>query len=64
MDTSPTALFDSYEQDFLQFIETIREKLETNSAEDAKGGGKLVYMIKRMSFTTLISERTEENDAE
>ena len=28
MDTSPTALFDSYEQDFKQFIETISEKLE------------------------------------
>ncbi|KAF8665541.1 hypothetical protein AX16_000002 [Volvariella volvacea WC 439] len=28
MDTSPTALFESYEQDFQQFIETIRQKLE------------------------------------
>ena len=37
MDTSPTALFDSYEQDFRQFIETIREKLEDN-ANDDKGG--------------------------
>lgn len=27
MDTSPTALFDSYEQDFKQLIETIEEKL-------------------------------------
>jgi len=36
MDTSPTALFDSYEQDFRQFIETIREKLEDN-ANDNEG---------------------------
>jgi len=34
MDTSPTALFDSYEQDFRQFIETIREKLEDNANDD------------------------------
>ena len=36
MDTSPTALFDAYEQDFRQFIETIREKLEDNAND--KGG--------------------------
>ncbi|KAF8974196.1 vesicle transport v-snare protein vti1 [Flammula alnicola] len=34
MDTSPTALFDSYEQDFKQFIETIHEKLEDNGGSD------------------------------
>ncbi|KAJ4482653.1 vesicle transport v-snare protein vti1 [Lentinula lateritia] len=34
MDTSPTALFDSYEQDFKQFIETIREKLEGDENQD------------------------------
>ena len=34
MDTSPTALFDSYEQDFIQFIETIRERLEEKSSDD------------------------------
>jgi len=34
MDTSPTALFDSYEQDFRQFIETIREKIEDNANDD------------------------------
>ncbi|KAJ3723097.1 vesicle transport v-snare protein vti1 [Lentinula raphanica] len=36
MDTSPTALFDSYEQDFKQFIETIREKLEGNEDQDGE----------------------------
>lgn len=38
MDTSPTALFDSYEQDFRQFFETIRQRLEGNDSEDAKSG--------------------------
>lgn len=38
MDTSPTALFDSYEQDFIQFIETIRERLETATSDDIKSG--------------------------
>ncbi|KAJ7591187.1 vesicle transport v-snare protein vti1 [Mycena floridula] len=33
MDTSPTALFDSYELDFKQFIDVIRQKLE-NEAKD------------------------------
>lgn len=34
MDTSPTALFDSYEQDFIQFIETIRERLQETKSDD------------------------------
>ena len=38
MDTSPTALFDSYEQDFRHFVETIREKLEGSVSEDARSG--------------------------
>jgi hypothetical protein len=37
MNNSPTALFDSYEQDFQQFIETIREKLESDG-KDERGG--------------------------
>ncbi|KAG9219111.1 hypothetical protein CCMSSC00406_0001521 [Pleurotus cornucopiae] len=35
MNNSPTTLFDSYEQDFQQFIETIRPKLEGNAEEPA-----------------------------
>lgn len=37
MDNSPTALFDSYEQDFQQIISSIREKLE-GDAKDERGG--------------------------
>ncbi|KAF7433172.1 hypothetical protein PC9H_005121 [Pleurotus ostreatus] len=36
MNNSPTTLFDSYEQDFQQFIETIRPKLEGNAEEPAE----------------------------
>ena len=37
MDTSPTALFDSYEQDFQQIISSIRDKLEGDAKSDAAG---------------------------
>ncbi|KAF9058038.1 vesicle transport v-snare protein vti1 [Panaeolus papilionaceus] len=37
MDTSPTALFDSYEQDFKQIIGTIKEKLEPKEGDVNKG---------------------------
>ncbi|KAJ7276317.1 vesicle transport v-SNARE protein N-terminus-domain-containing protein [Mycena haematopus] len=35
MDNSPTALFDSYEQDFQQFIDTIRQKLDGEGTDDS-----------------------------
>ena len=44
MDTSPTALFDSYEQEYWQFIDTIRTKLE-DSVNDHKGGAGEDYHI-------------------
>ena len=53
MDISPTALFDSYEQDFWQFIATIREKVEANGTEDANGGGEFAY--RQHFLTSLIS---------
>jgi len=34
MNSSPTALFDSYEQDFQQFIGTIQKKLEAEGSDD------------------------------
>lgn len=54
MDTSPTALFDSYEQDFRQFIETIREKLEDNASDD-KGGESYRIILLYIRFLTLFS---------
>ncbi|KAJ8086488.1 t-SNARE VTI1 [Marasmius tenuissimus] len=47
MDNSPTSLFDSYEQDFKQFIGTIREKLEAdhdNDPEQSKAALRRVEM--------------------
>ncbi|KAJ7638706.1 vesicle transport v-SNARE protein N-terminus-domain-containing protein [Roridomyces roridus] len=35
MDNSPTSLFDSYEQDFNAFIETIRQKLDGEGKDDS-----------------------------
>lgn len=37
MDSSPTALFDSYEQDFQQIIDSIKEKLD-GEAKDERAG--------------------------
>lgn len=39
MDTSPTALFESYEQDFQQFAQTIKDKLEGDGQNEQ--GGRL-----------------------
>ena len=45
MDNSPTALFDSYEQDFQQIVQSIREKLE-GDAKDERGGMLSVSYVK------------------
>ncbi|KAI0743168.1 vesicle transport v-snare protein vti1 [Daedaleopsis nitida] len=37
MDTSPTALFDSYEADFKQIVQSIREKLDGDAKDGAQG---------------------------
>lgn len=60
MDTSPTALFDSYEQDFRQFIETIREKLEDN-ANDDKGGGRATASSSYIRPLTLFTYKNNES---
>ncbi|KAL0070866.1 t-SNARE VTI1 [Marasmius tenuissimus] len=52
MDNSPTSLFDSYEQDFKQFIGTIREKLEADHDNDPESGqGELT-----VAFTVQVSQ--------
>jgi vesicle transport through interaction with t-SNAREs protein 1 len=47
MDSSPTSLFDSYEQDFQQILQSIREKLEGDGSEQ-RGGALATYAF----FTT------------
>lgn len=55
MNSSPTSLFDSYEQDFQQFIDTIREKLEGDGS-DERGGKSYSFMIQ--SRRRITSEQT------
>lgn len=52
MDTSPTALFDSYEQDFRQFIETIRDKLGGDAKEE-RGGELYCSHIQRLRILSV-----------
>lgn len=47
MDNSPTALFDSYEQDFKQIVASIREKLE--SGDENERGGECQVMVLRVT---------------
>lgn len=41
MDNSPTALFDSYEHDFKDIIETVREKVEGDGKSERGGSCRL-----------------------
>ena len=57
MDLSPTALFDSYEQDFIQIIETIKERLETTSPEDGKNGKSRLKVVSILDTPTPVEPR-------
>jgi vesicle transport through interaction with t-SNAREs protein 1 len=37
MDNSPTALFDSYELDFQQILDSLKERLEGDSKDERTG---------------------------
>jgi vesicle transport through interaction with t-SNAREs protein 1 len=37
MDNSPTALFDSYEQDFQQIVDSLKQKLEGDAKDERAG---------------------------
>jgi vesicle transport through interaction with t-SNAREs protein 1 len=52
MDSSPTSLFDSYEQDFQQILQSIREKLEGDGADQR--GGRLLTPSLVLSLTSLV----------
>ena len=49
MDNSPTALFDSYEQDFKQIVQSIRGKLE-GDAQDAQAGEQRKAALRRVEM--------------
>lgn len=42
MDNSPTALFDTYEQDFRQILDSVRSKLD-GDGKDERGGEDNTY---------------------
>lgn len=48
MDNSPTSLFESYEQDFKQIINSIRDKTEGEGANE-RGGAQSLFLPQ---FTT------------
>lgn len=58
MDNSPTALFDSYESDFKQIIDSIREKLDED-AKDQQGGTSLCPCYPVMQCRMLRSLRAK-----
>ena len=48
MDNSPTALFDSYEQDFLQIVDSLKQKLEGDVKDERAGkvfGSMLLFAL-------------------
>lgn len=53
MDTSPTSLFHSYEQDFQQIISSIREKLDGDAKGDAAGMLTLTLRTKLLTYVCL-----------
>ncbi|KAF9498458.1 vesicle transport v-snare protein vti1 [Pleurotus eryngii] len=61
MNNSPTTLFDSYEQDFQQFIETIRPKLEGN-AEEPAGGSSAIHDQRKASLRRVEMELDEADE--
>ena len=58
MDSSPTSLFDSYEQDFQQILQSIREKLEGDGSEQR--GGAYMPTQRTLSLLKLSPYRAEE----
>ncbi|KAI0037536.1 vesicle transport v-snare protein vti1 [Auriscalpium vulgare] len=49
MDSSPTALFNSYEQDFQQILQSIREKLDGED-KDQRGGEQKKATLRRVEM--------------
>jgi vesicle transport through interaction with t-SNAREs protein 1 len=59
MDNFPTALFDSYEQDFRQIIDSIRSELDRDGKDEH--GGTCVVLVLNCRFMGIIF--TEERKA-
>lgn len=56
MDNSPTALFDTYEQDFRQILDSVRSKLD-GDGKDERGGEANACALSRFRY---MSEQNRE----
>ena len=61
MDNSPTALFDTYEQDFRQILDGVRSKLD-GDGKDERGGTVNAHLLCRKS--PMYPSRTEKNSSQ
>jgi vesicle transport through interaction with t-SNAREs 1 len=62
MDNSPTALFDSYEQDFQQIVDSLKQKLEGDAKDERAGKVSAtchyrVLMLIRDTFLLVVEQR-------
>ena len=46
MDSSPASLFDSYEQDFQQILQSIRQRLEGDGSDQRGGTPVTAYLVR------------------
>jgi vesicle transport through interaction with t-SNAREs 1 len=46
MDSSPASLFDSYEQDFQQILQSIRQRLEGDGSDQRGGMPDIAYLVR------------------
>jgi len=60
MDNEPTALFESYENDFQTLIKTVKEKVD-GEAKEQRGG---VYQLCRFCFMLIVRPRATQSNAE
>lgn len=56
MDSSPTALFDTYDQDFRQILDSVRSKLD-GDGKDERGGEDSVHIFRRDSSICFHTEQ-------
>jgi len=61
MDSSPVALFDSYDQDFQQIIQSVREKL--NGEANDQHAGMLVVLPLHQGLDSSLCTRPEQRKA-
>ena len=63
MDSSPTSLFDSYEQDFQQVLQSIRDKLEGDGSDQRGGVCVCDHRLPSSLTLTVLGSVTEQKKA-